>query len=39
VRTSGVVFTSSWDLGTTFNVYGDGSVKAFPDENVTMEKL
>ncbi|CAN5812754.1 hypothetical protein BH09MYX1_BH09MYX1_35360 [soil metagenome] len=36
-RQAGVVFTSSWDIGFTINVLGDGTIRAFPPDDVKIE--
>jgi hypothetical protein len=36
-RTSGVVFKSTYQLGRTLNISGNGTVTAFPADDVTIE--
>ena len=36
-RMAGMIFQSSWQLGFTLNVIGDGKVEAFPDTHVKIE--
>jgi hypothetical protein len=35
-RIAGTLFKSTWDIGSTFVIYGDGRVTASPDDEVTV---
>ncbi|MEO7112044.1 MAG: hypothetical protein ABI183_16495 [Polyangiaceae bacterium] len=35
-RIAGTLFKSSWDIGSTFVIYGDGRVTASPEDEVTV---
>jgi hypothetical protein len=35
-RQAGTVFTSSWAVGYTLEIYGDGKIKPFPADGVTV---
>jgi hypothetical protein len=35
-RIAGTVLKSSWDIGFTLDIYGDGTIKPFPADDVTI---